>query len=301
VSDPVWVITVVKDDVRGLARTTASVQGQEAVRLRHLVVDGGSKDGSHEMGMALARQGLADFLPGPDRGVFDGMNRGLRAVPDGALVWFLNAGDFLLGPRVVASALSRLDEEGSKQWIGGMMVLICPSGRVLKAVGGSDTSTGWLGFRRRPSGTPPQPSVLVPKVLIDDLGGFRGDLRVGADGVLLSALSREHPPVLDADAYVGFPLGGLSTSSAMDGFTDFWSNLPGQTTTRPGRLRRASMRLRVYLRQRMCLEQGLTSRVFAGLLRWMSRRGRMQQGVTCQWPNHKRRRGSLECCLGMGA
>lgn len=302
VTEPVWIITVVKNDARGLARTLASIQGQEAVPIRHLVVDGGSTDGCHEMGLDLARRGLVDFLPGPDNGVFDGMNRGLRAVPAGSLVWFLNSGDFFLGPHVVASALRQLHESGNpKAWIGGKMLLVCPTGQVVKAVGATDPASSRWSFARRPSGTPPQPSVLVPKALLDDLGGFRSDLSVGADGVLFDDLAQIYPPILDEATYVGFPLGGLSTDSAMEGFQDFWRNASGELGSPPSCLRKLSLRLRIRLRQGYCADKTSVSRFVARLLRWLSQRGAMRPTEPCQWPNHSRCRGSLECCIQMGA
>ena len=89
----VSVITVVYNDAEGLARTIQSVKNQTYRNIEHIVIDGGSSDGT----VPLIRENEADieyWVSEPDNGIYDAMNKGLEAAK-GDFVWFMNAGDLI--------------------------------------------------------------------------------------------------------------------------------------------------------------------------------------------------------------
>lgn len=77
-----------------LARTMASVRAQ-AAPVEHVVVDGGSTDGSVEL--LRAEGGRLRWISERDRGISDAFNKGL-ALASGEWLGFLNAGDVFSGP-----------------------------------------------------------------------------------------------------------------------------------------------------------------------------------------------------------
>jgi len=87
------IITVNLNDRPGLAKTLESVRGQTFHDYEHLVIDGGSTDGSAELLGQWAPR-LAYACSEPDRGIFHAMNKGW-AVSKGMYLLFLNAGDTL--------------------------------------------------------------------------------------------------------------------------------------------------------------------------------------------------------------
>ena len=87
------IITVTLNDRPGLAKTLESVRGQTFHDYEHLVIDGGSTDGSAELLREWAPR-LAYACSEPDRGIFHAMNKGL-AVSKGMYLLYLNAGDTL--------------------------------------------------------------------------------------------------------------------------------------------------------------------------------------------------------------
>ena len=87
------IITVNLNDRPGLAKTLESVRGQTFHDYEHLVIDGGSTDGSAELLCQWAPR-LAYACSEPDRGIFHAMNKGW-AVSKGMYLLFLNAGDTL--------------------------------------------------------------------------------------------------------------------------------------------------------------------------------------------------------------
>ena len=87
------IITVNLNDRQGLAKTLESVRGQTFHDYEHLVIDGGSTDGSAEL-LCQWAPSLAYACSEPDRGIFHAMNKGW-AVSKGLYLLFLNAGDTL--------------------------------------------------------------------------------------------------------------------------------------------------------------------------------------------------------------
>lgn len=98
----VTVVTIVKDDVDGLRATLASVREQTYPRLEHVVIDGGSTDGTAEV-VAEHADALAHWVSEPDGGISEAFNKGLAAAR-GDWVNFLNAADTFEAPDSVARA-----------------------------------------------------------------------------------------------------------------------------------------------------------------------------------------------------
>ena len=93
-------VTVVRNDVAGLARTRDSVSRQRFRDFEWIVVDGDSEDGSREF-LEAHRAEIAWGRSAPDDGLYDAMNIGLAATR-GAYVVFLNAGDTLAATDTLA-------------------------------------------------------------------------------------------------------------------------------------------------------------------------------------------------------
>jgi glycosyltransferase involved in cell wall biosynthesis len=87
----VTVVTVVRNDQHGLARTLASVAAQDYDNLEYIVVDGNSTDGTVKV--IRENEVLIDYwLSEKDSGLYDAMNKG-KAAAKGHFVVFANAGD----------------------------------------------------------------------------------------------------------------------------------------------------------------------------------------------------------------
>ena len=89
------IITITFNAESTLEPTLCSVAAQQENDYEYLIVDGASKDGT----VALARQYdcVTRIISEPDRGLYDAMNKGIKAATGEYLV-FLNAGDSLYAP-----------------------------------------------------------------------------------------------------------------------------------------------------------------------------------------------------------
>lgn len=103
----VSVLTVVRNDASGLARTIASIRAvrrRSSMDIRYIVVDGASTDGTIDV-IASHLDSIDHWISEPDRGIYDAMNKAARlADPDSWLLW-MNAGDELLDIDELLAAL----------------------------------------------------------------------------------------------------------------------------------------------------------------------------------------------------
>lgn len=91
------IITVVYNDRAGFVKTANSVAEQREFYsdIEYIVIDGGSKDGTAEA-IAEAGSTIDYWVSESDKGIYDAMNKGIRAAKGSALL-FLNAGDYFVG------------------------------------------------------------------------------------------------------------------------------------------------------------------------------------------------------------
>lgn len=212
----IWILTVCLNDRSGLARTLWSIDGQRGVKLQVVIADGGSADGSLEFALAYQRHHAGTIvLPGPDGGIYQGMNRALAAVPGDPYVWFLNAGDFLTDSR---AALRVIEATGvNTLWAGGPILPVRPSGLI------SDSTPLPQVGREASAILPAQPSIVARRSVWVDDGGFREDLRLASDGVLIAKIAQRHALRVYESPSVFFMLGGRSSSNVRRTLIEFRS------------------------------------------------------------------------------
>lgn len=85
------VITVTYNCITTIQATLESVALQDRNLVEHIVIDGGSVDGTVELINKYKHQ-LSYFISEPDRGIYDAMNKGINLAA-GDWILFLNAGD----------------------------------------------------------------------------------------------------------------------------------------------------------------------------------------------------------------
>jgi putative colanic acid biosynthesis glycosyltransferase len=95
------IVTIVRNDSPGLARTRASIAAQVgACDFEWLIVDGASNDGTAQLAQGF-QEPYASVVSEPDEGIFDAMNKGLDRA-SGKYIVFLNAGDTFANTAVLA-------------------------------------------------------------------------------------------------------------------------------------------------------------------------------------------------------
>ena len=97
----VSVVTVNFNMADQIAGTLDSVLAQDYPNFESIVIDGGSTDASRDI-IASYGSRLAYWVSEPDRNLYDGMNKGVRAA-SGDWVLFMNSGDRFADPRVLST------------------------------------------------------------------------------------------------------------------------------------------------------------------------------------------------------
>ncbi len=89
----VSIITVVYNSRDALKATIENIASQTYPNIEHIVIDGGSTDGSVEVANKY-KDLIAYYVSEKDKGLYDAMNKGVRAAT-GEYVWFINTGDYI--------------------------------------------------------------------------------------------------------------------------------------------------------------------------------------------------------------
>jgi glycosyltransferase involved in cell wall biosynthesis len=151
-----------------------SVEGQTYRNIEHIVVDGGSSDGTVDLLMQSRRENLR-WISEPDGGMYDAINKGLR-MSTGQVVAYLNSDD-LYFPWSVECAVNALAARPDVDVVYGDIIR-------------RDDIKDWTVPVFTP-GRPPasmaafgslsQPAVFLRRTVVDALQGFDSHLRYVAD------------------------------------------------------------------------------------------------------------------------
>jgi hypothetical protein len=196
----VLVVTLVRDDARGLEVTRRSVRGQVNSHMRHVIVPAPSRDGSEVTARGWARRGEVDVWEGAPPGIYPAMNWVLdRADPQDQVI-FLNAGDFFLHPQAL-SDLSSASAEAASPWSTGPFLTFAPGGWIRAAsLGGSTLDPTDVAHQ----------ATLVSVSALREFGGFDESFEIFADGKLLRRLRQRHAPGLTSYPVVAYGIDGFS-------------------------------------------------------------------------------------------
>ncbi len=113
----VTVVTVVRNAVQGgraetLVQCLESVHTQLYPNIEHLVVDGASTDGTHNILRMYQEQGWITVHSEPDNGMYEAMNKGIR-LAKGKYIVFLNTDDYFHNRFAISDSAAALENSGA--------------------------------------------------------------------------------------------------------------------------------------------------------------------------------------------
>jgi glycosyltransferase involved in cell wall biosynthesis len=181
-----------------IAAALASVRDQGYAPLEHVVVDGGSSDGT--MAIVRAAGEHVRWMSEPDRGLSDAMNKGIAMARNEVVGW-LNADDVYLPGALghVADAFARRPEA---EWVTGRCLIIDADGNAIRR-----GITRYKDALLRRWSFPlfltqnfvSAPATFVRRSALQAVGGFEERFRYSMDyDVWLKLGRRSAPVVLDA-------------------------------------------------------------------------------------------------------
>ena len=110
------IITINYNNAEGLRKTLASVASQTYRNIEHIIVDGGSTDGSVDVIKDYVRnveRMNVIWSSEPDMGIYNAMNKGIRKA-SGEYIQILNSGDVLASPDVTAKMIAALEAQNDE-------------------------------------------------------------------------------------------------------------------------------------------------------------------------------------------
>jgi len=174
----ITVITISFNNVSTIADTLRTVREQTHAPLEHIVIDGGSTDGTVDAVRSFPEVRLVSEK---DDGLYDAMNKGIR-MATGEAIGFVHADDLLYSPGCIASVAAAFDRTGADIVYGDeVFVRRNDISRVIRYWKAGEYRRelfrrGWM---------PPHISCYVRKSLYERLGLYRTDLHIAADYELL--------------------------------------------------------------------------------------------------------------------
>ncbi len=167
------VVTVAYNAAATIGDTLRSVAAQSG-DVEHIVIDGGSTDGTAAIVAAHARPGTI-FVSEPDGGLYDAMNKG-AARATGDLIGFLNADDFYC--RTDACALIAGGIGGADAVSGGVAIVAAADPSRLRRAYPARPFAPWM---LRFAHMPPHPGFYTKAEAFERVGPFDPAIRSGAD------------------------------------------------------------------------------------------------------------------------
>ena len=227
------IITINYNDAIGLKKTLDSVASQTYPHIQHIIVDGGSTDGSVEILEAYPqplpkRRGEITegkfptqnpahkvlWVSEKDKGIYNAMNKGIR-MATGDYIEILNSGDMLFDAHVTQRMTEHLEQINSQheEPIGilyGNIIKVNAVGEVVGRSGYTEYS-----LRQFYSSTLNHDCAYIRKDLFEEYGLYDENLKIVSDWkwyLQAIGLGRVKPEYVDIDVTI-FDDGGISETN----------------------------------------------------------------------------------------
>ena len=227
------IITINYNNAKGLRKTFASVASQTYPHIEHIIVDGGSTDGSVEILEAYPQplpEGMGEvsgdkyptqnpahkvlWISEKDSGIYNAMNKGIRMATS-EYIQILNSGDMLFDAHVTQRMSEHLEQINSQHEkpIGilyGNMIKVNAAGKVVGRSGYTEYS-----LRQFYSSTLNHDCVYIRADLFEEYGLYDENLKIVSDWkwyLQAIGLGRVKPEYVDIDVTI-FDDGGISETN----------------------------------------------------------------------------------------
>jgi glycosyltransferase involved in cell wall biosynthesis len=179
------IITVVRNGEQSIERTIKSIISQTYKNIEYIIIDGKSADGTVSK-IQKYQQNINYWISEPDGGIYDAMNKGVRA-SSGDWLLFINADDYLISATIIEEAVYYLST--CEMLIAyGKINFMYPNGSV--ASYGSEWSELKYRFRNVAACIPHQATFHAKKLFVGEY--FDTSFRIAGDYDFLLRHLKDH-------------------------------------------------------------------------------------------------------------
>lgn len=183
----ITVITVCRNAEDTIEDTLQSVRSQRYPNVEHLVIDGGSKDGTLDV-VKRHRDRISKFISEPDRGIYDAMNKGI-GLATGDVVGFLNADDLYAHGDVLSRVADAFTNSHVDALFGDAEFFDSNDPqRVVRRYRSRRFRPDRIGWGWMPA----HPTLFLKRRVFDRHGWFRIDYRIAGDFELVARIFRDN-------------------------------------------------------------------------------------------------------------
>lgn len=197
----VSVITPVFNGEKTIEDCIKSIQSQDYDDVEHVVVDGGSTDGTLDI---VKRYGVK-YISEQDAGVYDAFNKGI-SLSSGNILHILNADDFYHSTNRISMVVRRMAEE-NLDLCHGYVEQTDDATNKKKRIG-KDVDRNELFWKMRVA----HPSTFVKRDVYREYGNFSIGFKVAADQEFLLRIWDKIKVGFIPEVIVTMRVGGISTS-----------------------------------------------------------------------------------------
>ena len=216
------IVTINYNNAVGLRKTLASVASQTYRDIEHVIIDGGSTDGSVDVIKEYVSANpnkdpffkhAIKWVSEKDSGIYNGMNKGLRKAA-GSYVEILNSGDILAAPDVTERMVKELEKKEYPAILYGNMLKSYDGKKIIirdTCGNGMYTPESFLYFYK---GTLNHDCAYIRRDLFEKYGLYNEEMKICSDWewyVKAIALGGEKAVYTNIDVTI-FDMNGVSES-----------------------------------------------------------------------------------------
>lgn len=202
-----------------IEKTLNSINSQSYSNIEHIIVDGGSIDGTIEICNSFSH--ISKIISEPDNGVYDAFNKGLK-LATGDIIGFLNADDVFCNENSIQDIVDAFSNNET-DIVYGNLDYVNKEGKVIRNWISRPYEKGLV----KKAWMPAHPTFYCKKEVYDRLGGYNDSFKIAGDFELcLRFLEINNIPSFYLNKkIVKMLVGGISNSGLKSKLTIFKEEL----------------------------------------------------------------------------
>ncbi len=174
------VVTTVLNNREFIESAIQSVLNQTYPNIEYIIIDGGSTDGTVAI-INKYKDRIAKFIYEKDRGIYDGLNKGLK-LATGEIINSLNSDDvYADGSTIETVAKNMIDSNADIAWGDLVYVRRDDTSKIFRYWKSSEYQKG----KFQKGWHPPHPTFFVRRKIYEQYGYFNLDFKIAADYELM--------------------------------------------------------------------------------------------------------------------